>query len=100
MSVAQASGRAYGESHGMTGRTARMLSATTAALASGLVLACGASAASVERFARAPRMASINSSSDVPLVVDPADFKTLTALVAGSWRIPIDGETLATPGTR
>ena len=77
-----------------------MLSATTAALASGLVLACGASAASVERFARAPRTASINSSSDVPLAVDPADFKTLTTLVAGSWRIPIDGETLATPGTR
>ena len=72
----------------------------TAALASGLVLACTAGAAPTERFTRFPRSASINSSSDIPLTVDGEHFETLTTLVAGHWQIPIDGETVATPGNR
>jgi hypothetical protein len=85
----------------MSGRTARTLGAMTAALASGLILACAtAGAATRERYVRFPASASINSASDVPFGVDPATYKTLTTLVAGSWRISIQGDTLATPGAR
>src|SRR5947207_13088383 len=84
----------------MTGRTARTLGAMTAALASGLVLACTAGAAPTEQFTRFPRSGSINSSSDIPLAVDAEPFKMLTTLVAGYWQIPIDSETVATPGNR
>ena len=84
----------------MSGRTAWTLGAITAAIASGLVLACTATAAPKERFTRFPRSASINATGDVPLGVDPSSFKTLATIVAGTWRIPIDGDTLATPGVR
>src|SRR4051812_38349472 len=83
----------------MTGRTARMLGAMAAAI-SGLAMSCGTAAAAGERFVDPPRSASINSSSEVPIEVDPAYFKTLTTAVATSWRIGIDGDTLATPGVR
>src|SRR5689334_16951393 len=84
----------------MTRRTARKLGLMTAAVASGLALTCGpAAAATTERFVNIPRTASINSSSDIPVAVDAANFKTLTTSVAASWRIPIDGDTLAVPGT-
>jgi hypothetical protein len=83
----------------MTGRTARMLGAVTAAIASGVFLTCSAAAAP-ERFVHFPRSASIDTANGVPLGVDPANFKTLTTLVAGRWQIPIDGDTLATPGVR
>src|SRR3954451_15411679 len=84
----------------MSGRTARMLGAMTAAAASGLAMTCGAAQASGERFVNPPRGASINSSSDIPIEVDPATFRALSAAVATGWRITIDGDTLATPGMR
>ena len=78
-----------------------MLGALTATMAAGLALASTASATPTkERFVNVPRSASINSSSDMPIAVDPAGFKALTMAVAYSWRIPIDGDTLATPGSR
>jgi hypothetical protein len=85
-----------------TARTARKLGLVTAAIASGLALTCGPAAATTtgERFVNIPRTASINSSSDIPVGVDAARFKTLTSDVASSWRIPIDGDTLAVPGNR
>ena len=55
----------------------------TAALASGLVLACTAGAAPTEQFTRFPRSGSINSSSDIPLAVDAEHFKMLTTLSPG-----------------
>jgi hypothetical protein len=83
----------------MSGRTARMLGAMAAAV-SGLAMTCAAAHASGERFVDSPRHASINSSTDVPMNVDPSTFKTLTTLVAGHWQIAIDGDTLAAPGSR
>jgi hypothetical protein len=97
--MARAPREAYG-GNGMTGRTARMLGATAAAIASALVPACTATAAAREHYTRAPRTASVNSSSGIPLNVEPTHFKTLTTLVAGHWQIPIDGDTLATPGVQ
>jgi hypothetical protein len=76
-----------------------MLGAMAAAI-SGLAMTCGPAYAAAERFVNAPRHASINSSSDIPMNVDPTAFKTLTTLVAGRWQIAIDGDTLATPGTK
>jgi hypothetical protein len=86
----------------MSRRTARKLGLMTAAAASALALTCGPAAATTtgERFVSIPRTASINSSSDIPVAVDGANFKALTTAVATSWRIPIDGDTLATPGNR
>ena len=73
----------------------------TATIAAGLAIASTASAApATEKFVNVPRSASINSSSDLPIAIDPANFKALTTAVASSWRIPIDGDTLATPGSR
>ena len=85
----------------MTGRTARTLGTITLAAASSLTIACSASAAAArEHFTSAPRSAAVNSANGIPLGVDPARFKTLTTLVAGGWHIPIEGDTLATPGDR
>ena len=81
----------------MSGRTARMLGAMAAAM-SGFAMACATAHAGGERFVNAPRNASINSSTNIPLEVDPAYFKTLTTAVATSWQIGIDGDTLASPG--
>jgi hypothetical protein len=74
-----------------------MLGAMAAAM-SGLAMTCGPACAAGERFVNMPRSASINSSSEVPIQVDPVYFKTLTSVVATSWRITIEGDTLATPG--
>jgi hypothetical protein len=74
--------------------------AIAAALASCLVLACPASAASAERFTTFPHSASINSSTDLPLNVDSERFKTLTTAVAASSGIPVDGDTPAVPGVK
>jgi hypothetical protein len=77
-----------------------MLGAMAAAI-SGLAMTCGAAqAAAGERFVNPPRSASINDSSEIPLQVDPVYFKTLTTAVATSWRITLDGDTLAAPGAR
>src|SRR5690349_21488705 len=99
MPMARAARAAYG-GPGMTGRTARTLGAIAAAIASGLLLASTATAATASReyYASWPHTAVINSSSDVPLNVDPARFKTLTTLIAGHWQIPVAGDTLAVPG--
>jgi hypothetical protein len=78
-----------------------MLGATTvAAIASGLALATAAPASTGERFVNVPQTAAINSSTDVPMAVDPVYFKSLITAVAYSWRIPIGGDTLALPGSR
>jgi len=69
-----------------------------AAAASGLALACASAEAASEHFVDAPRRASINSSSEIPIAVDPAYFATLTTAVAAGYRITIDGSTLARPG--
>jgi hypothetical protein len=76
-----------------------MLGAMAAAIG-GLAMMCGTAYAAGERFVDTPRHASINSSTDIPMNVDPPGFKTLTTLVAGRWQITIDGDTIATPGTR
>lgn len=101
MSMARAAREAYG-GLGMTGRSTRTLGAIAAAIASGLLLASSATAATGtrEHYTSWPHTAVINSSSDVPLNVDPTRFKTLTALVAGHWQIPIEGDTLAEPGVK
>ena len=86
----------------MSCRTTSKLGLMTAAIASGLALMCGPAAAmpTGERFVNIPRTASINSSTDIPVGVDATGFKALTTAVAVSWRIPIDGDTLAAPGNR
>src|SRR3954466_11282540 len=77
-----------------------MRATIAAAIASSFVFASAASAATGERFVNVPQIAAINSSTDVPIGVDPVYFKSLTTAVAYSWRIPIGGETLALPGSR
>jgi hypothetical protein len=91
---------AYGGRQMRSRRTQCLLGSTAAAIASGLLLAPGAGASTGEKFVHFPRTASINSSSGVPVAVDPANFKALTTAVASSWGIPIDGDTLASPGDR
>src|SRR6478672_3665057 len=83
-------------------RTTRVLTAMTATVASVMALGCTTAAATptAEKFVNFPRSASINNSSDLPIAVDPANFKVLTTAVASSWHIPIDGDTLASPGSR
>jgi hypothetical protein len=95
--MARATREAYG-GYGMTGRTARTLGAIAAATS--LALAGTASAATREHYASFPGTAAINSTSNIPLNVDPARFKTLTTLTAGHWQIPIEGDTLAAPGVK
>jgi hypothetical protein len=95
--MARASREAYG-GYGMTGRTARTLGAIAAAIS--LAFAGTASAATREHYATFPGTAVINSTSNVPLNVDPTQFKTLTTLAAGHWQIPIGGDTLAAPGVK
>jgi hypothetical protein len=83
----------------MSGRTARMLGAMAAAI-SGLAMTCATAGATAEHFVDAPRTASINSTSSIPIEVDPATFSSLTTAVAEHWLITIDSATLATPGNR
>jgi len=69
-----------------------------AAAASGLAMACAPAEAAGEHFVNAPGNVSINSSSEIPIDVDPGYFAMLTTAVATGYRIAIDGPTLAAPG--